>query len=126
MLEIKAKVWFYDGSDLSTGTMIGAEEAFAEDFIRAEGNTIKPTDECTILMQYTGLKDKNGVEIYEGDILVVRNLHDNHDIYWNQPTGPAIPTEIKWVDHGWGMPWDTYNFEVIGNIYENPELKETL
>ena len=72
--------------------------------------------------QFTGLKDKNAKEIYEGDILVVRHLHDGHEDYWNQPTGPAIPIEVQWIDIGWDMPRDTQNFEIIGNIYENPEL----
>lgn len=74
--------------------------------------------------QFTGLKDKHGKEIYEGDIIAVRNLHDGHEMYWNQPNGPAIPFEIKWHEDYlcWDMPHDTENFEIIGNIYENPEL----
>ena len=81
------------------------------------------------LMQFTGLKDKNGKEIYEGDIVKYYKWEDNYDI-----------ADIKFgdceINHEYGC-WGYYrnnkhkdilelgrekDYEVIGNIYENPEL----
>ena len=73
------------------------------------------------LMENTGVKDKNGKEIYEGDIIICKY-------------GPEITMEVKWVDEGFrtlgkynGENYVGYvknSAEVIGNIYENPELLE--
>ena len=82
-----------------------------------------------VLMQYTGLKDKNGVEIYEGDIV---------DITSTNTSGSILPSKYK-VIYGCGsfdISRESYgetisyrigeipngNNEILGNIYENPEL----
>lgn len=73
-----------------------------------------------IVMQSTGLKDKNGVEIYEGDI--VENSHK--EIGFIKKCSDAFCfNRQEWNFYlsgiGAGSP-----FEVLGNIYENPELLE--
>lgn len=65
--------------------------------------------------QYTGLKDKNGMEIYEGDILT-GFCYDEKP--YEVELFPLSGFEYAWQE--WGN--DSSNVEVIGNIYENPEL----
>ena len=81
-------------------------------------------DEGNVIEQYTGLKDKNGTEIYEGDIIKVE--------------GDAEIYRVEWIYSGFGLE-PRYNsplypilgnvklckkIEVIGNVHENPELVE--
>jgi len=71
------------------------------------------------IMHYTGLKDKNGVEIYEGDI-VNSNYFKNATVVfwrygWHFNTGKDNHHSFNTASH---------SFEVIGNIHENPELLE--
>ena len=71
-----------------------------------------------ILMQYTGLKDKHGTEIYEGDI--VRGRNDMFDF------GEDVLFEIGWLpeEKGYGMHWNPDEVEVVGNLFGSPDLME--
>lgn len=85
--------------------------------------TLKP--QKYILMQSTGLKDKNGVEIFEGDVLyyIPFESHINDSIvvfekgsFCKKMLRNGKLTSVKFID--------SEEYEVIGNIHENPELLE--
>lgn len=79
------------------------------------GFPMEPETAQELSQQYTGLKDKNEVEIYEGDIIQ----------WWNKVSKPRV---VESTDGGWNPFIDdcqtdgAWHYEIIGNIYENPEL----
>ena len=82
----------------------------------------QPDKNRYVLMQSTGLEDKNGVEIFEGDI--IKDGEEAHSIFFDGVKFVAV----GFYDASLDTPWDVFSefrhvqTEVIGNIYENPEL----
>jgi uncharacterized phage protein (TIGR01671 family) len=116
MKDIKFRVW--DGEKLHYGDVI----EFTDGIIcfHSEIDSIYegcPIGENQSVDQYTGLKDKNGKEIYEGDILefdenVWGDSNTNKfEVVWNENTG-------CWQGYGSFYEWRTY-CKVIGNIHED-------
>lgn len=114
MRPIKFRAWNKDG-ELTSSNMMSWD-----DLLKLEANVLKMAITQyfpdTILMQFTGLKDLKGEDIYEGDIVIIngdkRQILFTDGSFWVVPNVPV------------NMPlWEYYDLcEVIGNIYENEDL----
>lgn len=143
--EIKFRAWVNDHwvDWIPTCKTLGAYNA---SIIDTDGYTFEE-DNPFIVEQYTGLKDKNDKEIYEGDIcrLIYSERGDgrkrwkkvNEDIElvefgdgyfkFSDTDEYGIGSELSFSDYGeWATAGGQYKYEaeVIGNIHENPELLE--
>lgn len=81
-----------------------------------------------VVMQATGLKDKNGVDIFERDIIKNSNGSTGYVTYLQQEADFVVVLKKRDYRLGHRNTGESYaeatNHEVIGNIYENPELLE--
>ena len=77
-----------------------------------------------ILEQFTGIKDRNGKMIFEGDIVHI----DNYDEGWDSTVefkGGAFAVDVEGREYDYtAIGWTEYEAVVIGNIHDNPELLE--
>lgn len=126
MTEIKfrqyygGKMWYMDTMFVGVGQIGFSDEHYVD--LNADDHD----HEQSKIMQYTGLKDKNGKEIYESDLLrLYFDVKELADWLWLQLTDEQkkngyLDIEVKIPDiYQNALP---EKIEIIGNIYENPEL----
>jgi len=123
MREIKFRAWYREGKCWLDSVRVFGDGSWYGSLIGENGIEVGGYDEreCD-LMQFTGLLDKQGKEIYEGDIVIgfptgnqpaiVDFAHGAFMTYWK------ARDEWRWLYQ------PTYVWEVIGNIWENPGLLE--
>ncbi len=104
-----------------------------DDGINILDMSVEPFDDVfphldSVLMQSTGLKDKNGMEIFEGDILVNQYGNVGYVAYLQQEAGFVVvkkKSDYRLGHRNTGESYDvSNNHEVIGNFWENPNLLE--
>ena len=126
--EIKFRVWSESDKEYRTGRrLVELLVKLSTSVTGIPATVYNDEGDEFIIEQYTGLKDKNDVEIYEGDIITAGYSMGHLD---------GEPAVVRW-DEGMAK-WEVYipkeketaslgmcfGIEVVGNIHENPELLE--
>jgi uncharacterized phage protein (TIGR01671 family) len=129
--EIKFRAWDKEGKKMSL------QPFTLEDIFHGGGDTyakqLWERNNRLVFMQFTGLLDKNGVEIYEGDILLQKKKYP-----WRKELEKLTGLYVEWnqnlvsfelikghSDEALVVPFDADDaklFEIVGNIYQNSEL----
>ena len=126
MREIKLRAWDKEnGCWASIDSIVLCDDGSIAYLLPEEDDMPPYLEEDVEIMQYTGLKDNNGREVYEGDVL---------DIGLQNQDGKPVVAPVSYekyiagyvLDNGGNGIWQRLDedCEVIGNIYENPELLE--
>ena len=131
---IKENMWVYGN------LTVGKIEGYKCDMISNKKEIYYINSET--IGQFTGLTDKNGKKIFEGDIIRLTPPKESGEIYIPTPRNPQEDRILKviffdgmfavdmskWFKYGHGkvalQTYETNRIEIIGNIYDNPELLE--
>ena len=140
MREIKFRAWNEENQRMSQGESLLVMLRSEHDNGIAEGMIGMSQYGCDsekehyghlIFLLYTDLKDKNGKEIYEGDIIkhfMPNTQWENEEIIYDNEYSMFRFADSLWPYTSLGEwlkeIWTQRSFEVIGNVYENPELSK--
>lgn len=120
--EIKFRAWDKRKNIMRDVECVGSVFSRSEVYDTSNGRECVMNDHIE-LMQYTGLKDKNGKEIYEGDILQdIRHDKYNWLVGFNEGSFVGYQSNCRTWDVRLRILTNTKAVQIIGNIYENPEL----
>jgi hypothetical protein len=123
--EIKFRAW--DGHEMWTNFRLNADGTFVHESITGVATGVNRNGNA-VLMQFTGLHDKNGVEIYQKDCLADQSFVDwcERCVGWRPfwQDEDAVHCHDCDGDYTWGDLMEASDFYVIGNICENPEIEQ--
>ena len=128
MREIKFRAWIKD-DDIPEGYMVEPADNLFVDIRKGtlnirnwEGKVIPYPEDSYVLMQYSGIKDDNNKEIYEGDIAKIKVGHmETYNAKVLFDVGAFIFEDVN--IHQKYVIWESLSrCVIIGNIYENPEF----
>lgn len=114
MRPIKFRVWDLDNKEWLTDVCVYEDGSFQGTDSNLQD--LDSTFNSLKLMQFTGLQDKDGEDIWEGDIVALQ---------WDANRDNDTIHEVWWRGHGWAIPSRFSSLEEtekLGNVYENPEL----
>ena len=125
MREIKFRAWFQDGENYYMDNFIEITQHKTHNIehrssYQKKDNSVSTL--CHAVMQYTGLKDKNGVEIYEGDIVKYKEFSYNCEIVWIKDWACFCIDSEHLMDRVTFDEEQIKYCKVIGNIYEHRHL----
>lgn len=129
MREIEFRIWSAENKYFINSYSVNFGFALAEYITSSVGLNRQDFEQKFTLQQFTGLRDKNGKKIYEGDIVKYLIKYNDREVQYecvrevkfNKGSFYPIPVDDIVDGDEW---YSTYyeNYEVIGNIFETPEL----
>ncbi len=128
MKEIKFRVWNYQDKEMFGVDILNFNHPQGDNIATSyskKGSHNSFYGKNSVLMQFTGLKDKNGKEIYEGDILKCESVNESDfisKVEFKEGAFIVYDEEHLAMDVFYCSAGQDFDSEVIGNIYENPEL----
>ena len=128
MRELKFRAWSKTSKKYNYKVLVGnnnpKDKNYTCNLILSDGKWLHFDEFCGDIEQYTGVKDKNGTEIYEGDIIKVERDGTIYRVEWLYSGFGLEPRHNAPYYPSLGNVELREKIEVIGNVHQNPELVE--